>query len=241
MEIGDREWTGKDRRRLLLRSTLILCPLIVFWIALMPLHGLVFTQHEDWLDACYLFMQITPVYTGFVFLACIGMHLWYGRKVTARELGIAGFDAWWLVWVVLLGIGLIFCDVLWEFVLGQIGIPVTSRASLVTNYLHLPLALGMMIFLLCAVAPVCEEVLFRGLIFQWLSRRLPLLAALALSAAIFAGMHLAFALTWDSGVVPYFLTGLACGWLYFESRSILPSILLHSSLNVVFVVITLLK
>jgi membrane protease YdiL (CAAX protease family) len=43
-----------------------------------------------------------------------------------------------------------------------------------------------------------------------------------------------------SGVMSYFLVGLACAWLYWESRSILPGLLLHGGLNMLFVLVVLL-
>jgi membrane protease YdiL (CAAX protease family) len=240
MEIDGGEWEEAERRTFLARGILILLLLTGFWLAMMPLHDSIFVRHQDWLDALYLFFQIVPVYLGFALIAQTGMSLRLRRPASAQDLGIVGFGAWWLVWVLLLGLGLIGCDVIWQVVLARIGLPLTSRATLLTNYAHLPLSRDMMIVLLCAVAPVGEELLFRGFFFQWLVARFPLILALTLSAGMFAGMHLLFALSWDSGVMSYFLVGLACAWLYWESRSILPGLLLHGGLNMLFVLVVLL-
>jgi membrane protease YdiL (CAAX protease family) len=42
----------------------------------------------------------------------------------------------------------------------------------------------------CLVVPVFEEVLFRGLLLQWLKRYMPVYGAIAIMAALFAAMHI---------------------------------------------------
>lgn len=41
----------------------------------------------------------------------------------------------------------------------------------------------------CLFAPLVEELFFRGLIYTWLRRRLPVIAAVLISALLFASMH----------------------------------------------------
>ena len=98
-----------------------------------------------------------------------------------------------------------------------------------------------MILILCLIAPLAEETHFRGLLFRWLTAKVPLIVALVASALIFAGVHLLVAWGWDSGVVDYFATGVACAWLFQESRSLWPGILLHMMLNILFVLVVLLQ
>jgi membrane protease YdiL (CAAX protease family) len=83
------------------------------------------------------------------------------------------------------------------------------------------LALAFVMFGL--LAPVSEELLFRGLGFASLGRH-----ALPLTAALFAVAHRLPAL-----LVPVFLAGLAIGWLRRRTGSILPGLAVHASLNIV--------
>lgn len=79
------------------------------------------------------------------------------------------------------------------------------------------------------VAPVAEELFFRGLVYNWLKRYLPQLAALGLQAAIFSLLHpfdvvhLAIA----------FVFGLALGAVYQWRKTLVAPILLHALQNVV--------
>ncbi len=41
----------------------------------------------------------------------------------------------------------------------------------------------------CLFAPLAEELFFRGLVYTWLRQRLPLIAAIAVSALMFASVH----------------------------------------------------
>jgi len=41
----------------------------------------------------------------------------------------------------------------------------------------------------CLFAPFVEELFFRGLVYAWLRQRIPVIAAIALSALMFASMH----------------------------------------------------
>jgi membrane protease YdiL (CAAX protease family) len=42
----------------------------------------------------------------------------------------------------------------------------------------------------CLLAPVCEELLFRGVLFGWLAGHLPVSVSVVITAAVFAGAHL---------------------------------------------------
>lgn len=85
------------------------------------------------------------------------------------------------------------------------------------------------------VAPVVEELIFRGLILNRLSRAMPGWLAVALSAAAFGVCHghpvwFAYA----------FIMGVIFGWISLRTRSILPSILGHLTFNAIGQVFSLL-
>lgn len=81
---------------------------------------------------------------------------------------------------------------------------------------------------LCVIAPVLEEMLFRGVLLRAFLRQHARGTAIVASALYFGVSHLnlyQFVLT--------FLTGLLLGWLYERSRSLLPCIALHGAINTV--------
>lgn len=97
-----------------------------------------------------------------------------------------------------------------------------------------PLATALMVTSAVLVAPILEEIIFRGLVqtalLAWLgpqSRWLMLLIA----SAVFALIHGSVA-SWH--VLPgLFILGLVLGWLYEKYNSLLPAIVLHTLFNLV--------
>jgi membrane protease YdiL (CAAX protease family) len=89
-------------------------------------------------------------------------------------------------------------------------------------------AVPFQVLLIVVMAPICEEVCFRGMLFSGLRERLPLIAAAAISGAIFGGLH---ALTGISAVPPLIVFGFLLALLYEKTGSIIPGILLHALNN----------
>lgn len=76
------------------------------------------------------------------------------------------------------------------------------------------------------VAPLLEEILFRGLILDGLLKNTRPSRAIFWSALIFSLAHLN---PWQA--IPTFLGGLFLGWVYWKTRSVLPCILIHATNN----------
>lgn len=76
------------------------------------------------------------------------------------------------------------------------------------------------------VAPFCEEVFFRGLVFVGLLKRMPLWSAVALSAIIFGVAHA------DLGsLLPLVIIGCALAWARWRTDSLWPGIVIHVANN----------
>ncbi|MDO9004172.1 MAG: CPBP family intramembrane metalloprotease [Aquabacterium sp.] len=78
----------------------------------------------------------------------------------------------------------------------------------------------------CVIAPVVEEMLFRGILLRSFLDRYPRGLAIGYSALYFGAAHLniyQFLLA--------FLLGLLMGWLYERSRSLIPCVALHAAIN----------
>lgn len=76
------------------------------------------------------------------------------------------------------------------------------------------------------VAPVVEEVFFRGFLFAGLRKRYDWQRAALISAALFALVHLQ-----PTAVLPIFILGYIFAYLYHRSNSIWPAIVMHISTN----------
>ena len=81
-------------------------------------------------------------------------------------------------------------------------------------------------FALVVVAPVTEEVLFRGLILRGLLSRYDVRLAIVISAALFAMAHLN---PWQT--ISASLLGVLFGWWYYRTRSIVPGLIGHALVN----------
>jgi membrane protease YdiL (CAAX protease family) len=71
-----------------------------------------------------------------------------------------------------------------------------------------------------------EELLFRGVLYQALRRRMPVGSAILISALIFSAMHLSLVL-----FIPFTLMGIILAAVYERSGSLIPTILLHACNN----------
>jgi uncharacterized protein len=76
------------------------------------------------------------------------------------------------------------------------------------------------------VAPLVEEVFFRGFLFQGFRQRYGWIAGMLLSSAIFAVAHLDLIV-----LIPTFILGCLLAYVYHRSNSVWPGIILHFLVN----------
>jgi len=76
------------------------------------------------------------------------------------------------------------------------------------------------------VAPLVEEIFFRGFLFQGFRQKYGWQAALFLSSAIFGAAHLD-----PVSFVPTFVLGCVLAYMYHRSNSVWPGILFHAAIN----------
>lgn len=95
-----------------------------------------------------------------------------------------------------------------------------------------------MLLLVYAVfwAPLLEELLFRGLLFEWLIKQIPPYSVIAISAVGFGCLHMESAAL----IIPLSILGVMLGWLRYKSDSIWPSFLLHACNNLIAVLFAIL-
>lgn len=88
------------------------------------------------------------------------------------------------------------------------------------------------ILTVCVLAPVLEEMLFRGVILRGFLHRYPRWAAIMFSAMLFGAAHLNIYQFTVATVL-----GALAGWLYERTRSLLPCIVLHAAYNTTLMVL----
>ena len=148
------------------------------------------------------------------------------RRISWEHLGFRRFDWDGLA----LGCGLVIVIypliILHNLLLMELGVE-TQGDSILKLYRELgaPAALLVAGILL---APIVEEIFFRGFLFPGLRGRYGWVKAMLLSAAIFAGFHLQWA-----ALIPTFLLGCMLAYLRERTDSLWPGIFLHFSINAV--------
>ncbi len=147
------------------------------------------------------------------------------RGGTLRDLGWRGFKWWWLpvapiaTYVALVGASYL------QTINQNLFPGVTNGQchAVQHDYSHY---YALAIIVVCVIAPISEETIFRGFIYGWLHRWGPAVFAIPLSAAIFSAVHQQLVL-----FLPLFFVGLVLASLYQGSRSIVPGILTHALFN----------
>ena len=85
---------------------------------------------------------------------------------------------------------------------------------------------GWSILLLVVLAPIFEEALFRGVIFESVRSKSGAVSAILISAAIFGIVHLI-----PQQVINAFVIGIILGYVYLKTGSLWPAILIHAMNN----------
>ena len=81
-------------------------------------------------------------------------------------------------------------------------------------------------------APICEELLFRGALFGWLRRYVPVALAAPVSAVVFSAAHRLPALA-----IPLFVFGLVAALYYRRTASTLNTMVMHACQNTAAVIL----
>jgi membrane protease YdiL (CAAX protease family) len=94
------------------------------------------------------------------------------------------------------------------------------------------LSLGAVIVMIAMVPPICEEILFRGVLARGLATRLPGVVAIVVSALVFSAYHLS-----TLQAIPTFTLGLVLALLAIRADSVIPGIVAHALNNGVAIVV----
>lgn len=230
-EFDEVPWTIQQT---FLAILLTLVPWIVFAVGLNSLGGgsesaKALSPQQDLLNALLSFVfstlvegafLIAPLYLAYRAVRSLPKH----RRLLWQALGFRAFDGKRVAfWIAVLFVAILATNVLYSYLLTRFHLNVqtndqrifeTSRKAPVTTYAVLLASV--------LLAPFCEEVFFRSLVFMGLKRDMPLLWAIILSSLIFAIAHA------DIGsFAVLFLIGAALAFLRWRTNSIWPGMLLH--------------
>jgi len=104
--------------------------------------------------------------------------------------------------------------------------------TLVGDFPHTRAGLAIFLLTVCVAAPFFEETFFRGFIFRGLANSWGAVWAAVVSSAFFAAVHMQLTI-----FVPIFALGIALCWVYKRTGSIWTNITLHSTFNLISVLV----
>jgi membrane protease YdiL (CAAX protease family) len=170
-----------------------------------------------------------PATIGAVNLVAIGFVLWWGLSRTGLTFGeafsISRFRLALLLPVSLTMIGMVFLlsDLDNAF---RYFCPMPGWIADVFESVGGETSLWGSLLLLVIIAPLTEELLFRGLILRGLLSRYPVWISVLISSLLFGLFHLN---PWQ--IIGATLGGLILGWIFVRTRSLVPCVFAHALFN----------
>jgi len=202
------------------------------------------TAQDAWLGAVCLGIWLSLAYGLVLLLKSLAVDISAGLMVSGLELallipvwgltrkkygvswshlGLTGFKARYLG----LGLGLfvpaMWINALYEAFLSRFGLKMQPEVERILTETSSP---GLFVLTAVIIAPVVEEIFFRGFLFAGLKNRHTWPMAMIISSGLFALLHLS-----PLAAPPIFLLGLVFAYLYQRSCSIWPAVIIHSLVN----------
>ena len=92
----------------------------------------------------------------------------------------------------------------------------------------------LLLVVVSVIAPVCEEIFFRGFLFQGFKKRWGVPAGIFISSVLFSAAHLDL-----YNFLPLLAIGWVLAYLFHKTKSLLPVIFLHAVYNLILILILL--
>ncbi|MEI7615194.1 MAG: CPBP family intramembrane glutamic endopeptidase [Actinomycetota bacterium] len=90
----------------------------------------------------------------------------------------------------------------------------------------------LLLVVVSVIAPICEEIFFRGFLFEGFKKRWGVPAGIIISSLLFSAAHLDL-----YNFLPLFAIGCVLAYLFHKTKSLLPVILLHAAYNLILILI----
>lgn len=178
-------------------------------------------------------LEAVLVFTTSLLLLAFAVLLWLGLPAANRRAAVAVKGPFPRVVAtgIGLGIGLVVGAGLILLAGSAIDSNVERRLDEVESIGSAPWQLVLTVTALVVLAPLGEELLFRGLLLRGLARRMPFWPAALLSSVLFASAHADAYVLWPRAIA-LIGTGVVLAWIY-RRRGYWASVSAHATVNVV--------
>jgi uncharacterized protein len=165
--------------------------------------------------------------------------VWYfalfRRKSGLRDLGLRYYSIFKTIWYSFISLIAIFLvSFLYVFFMNStfgIEAPSSKIEVLVRNG---SLSSNILLIVVTVIAPLSEEVFFRGFLYSAFKKSWGVNVALFLSSFLFAAVHLEI-----YSFIPIMIIGWLLAYLFEKTKSLMPAIFLHGAYNLVLILILL--
>jgi membrane protease YdiL (CAAX protease family) len=202
------------------------------------------TVRDVWLGMCFLVLWLVISLAIWLLLRFSGLNINAGLFIALAELALL-WPVWWLTirkykvscetlglrrfkWGMLgLGCGLMVLSFLFNLIYGRFLAIFNLRVQVDLAPIFAKLSSPWWLLVAgVVIAPVVEEVFFRGFLFAGLWKKYSWQMAAVISSALFGFIHVQ-----ATAIIPIFLLGYIFSYLYYRSHSIWPGILMHVTTN----------
>ncbi len=132
----------------------------------------------------------------------------------------------------LLTAGTLIAGFAYVIVAQQLGVVSSDETNVVQLFGNDATGFFLSVLLVVVIAPVAEEVVFRGVVLGAMAERWGIWTSITVTSVVFAMSHL----NWTT-LLPTMLLGVAAGWLAVRRPSLWPAITLHALYNLTLVAI----
>ena len=157
------------------------------------------------------------------------------RRSTLRDLGLKYYSIIKTIWYCFISLLVIFLvSFLYVFLMNSLfGIeaPSSKIEVLVRNR---SISSNILLVVVAVIAPLSEEVFFRGFLYSAFKKSWGINVALFLSSFLFAIVHLEL-----YSFIPLMIIGWLLAYLFEKTKSLMPAIFLHSVYNLILILILL--
>jgi membrane protease YdiL (CAAX protease family) len=193
--------------------------ILLSFLAIILISAGIFWAVVQWPESTDLMMVLYQV----VFVVPVILILWR-RGAKINLLGLRNFKIENLALGCGLLLGTYILIMLHNLLLMLFGI--APQGEYLSEFFNAGESVGLFVFVGIVLAPLVEEIFFRGFLFGGLHQKYGWKKAAVISAAIFSIGHLQLAI-----LIPAFLLGLVFAYLYHRSNSIFPGMILHLIVN----------
>ncbi|MHB1652687.1 MAG: CPBP family intramembrane glutamic endopeptidase [Desulfitobacteriaceae bacterium] len=162
-----------------------------------------------------------------LYMVAVGFLLWKLKR-PFRDLGLVSVRWRYIVLGLFTGV-LLFVSIglLGNLLTHVVGVPPPQSLTEAVKGSKYAWEFGLLLFLVGWIAPLKEEILFRGLLYPTLRQAYGPGKGILVTGIFFAMLHVDFV-----RFLPLFLGGVVLTWLYERSASVWPSILAHGVWNI---------